>query len=63
MADESEEMRSSYDFSKARRGEYASRYAAGSNVIVLDPDIAKAFRDEKPVNDALRKLLVDSEGR
>ncbi len=63
MTDDSEEMRSSYDFSKAERGKYASRYAAGSNVVVLEPDIAKAFRDEKAVNDALRKLLTNAESR
>ncbi len=63
MAKDSEEMRPSYDFSKAQRGGYAKRYAEGSNVVVLDPDIAKAFSDEKAVNDALRKLLADSKGR
>lgn len=63
MANDSEEMRASYDFSKAERGKYAARYAAGSNVVVLEPDIAKAFRDEKSVNEALRRLLVDTESR
>jgi hypothetical protein len=56
-------MRASYDFFKAERGKYADRYAAGSNVVVLEPDVAKAFRDEKAVNDALRKLLMKAEGR
>lgn len=63
MADDSDELRPTYDFSKAERGKYANRYTEGSNVVVLDPDIAKAFRDEKAVNNALRKLLADSGGR
>lgn len=63
MADDSEEMRPSYDFSKAPRGKYAQRYAEGSNVVVLEPDIAKAFGSEKAVNDALRRMLANGEDR
>ena len=50
------EMREEYDFSKAVRGKYAERFAKGSNVIVLDPDVARVFPDAGAVNEALRVL-------
>jgi hypothetical protein len=49
-------MRAEYDFSKGVRGKYADRYAEGSNVVVLDPDVAKLFKTSEAVNEALRKL-------
>lgn len=55
-SEESDEMREEYDFSGAVRGKYASRFAEGSNVIVLDPDVAEAFPDGRAVNEALRVL-------
>lgn len=58
--DEKDTVRQSYDFSKAQRGKYVERYQKGSNVVVLDPDIASAFQDAKAVNDALRKMLGES---
>jgi hypothetical protein len=45
-----------YDFSGGVRGKYAKRYAKGSNVVVLDPDVAKVFADSKSVNRSLRNL-------
>ncbi|MEP0773220.1 MAG: hypothetical protein HRF46_02520 [Acidobacteriota bacterium] len=51
-----ETMREEYDFSGGVRGRYAARFASGSNVVVLDPDIAMAFPDSRAVNDALRAL-------
>ncbi len=45
-----------YDFSKARRGKYARRYAKGTNLVVLAPDVAKVFPDSQSVNEALRIL-------
>ena len=39
------------------RGKYAKRYHAGTNLVLLDPDIRKAFRSEKAVNEALRLVL------
>jgi hypothetical protein len=45
-----------YDFSKARPNPYAGRYAEGTNVILLDPDVAKDFSDSSSVNEALRAL-------
>jgi len=46
-----------YDFSKGVRGKYAKRYAAGSNVVVLSPDVAKKFPNSDSVNKALRTLV------
>lgn len=45
-----------YDFSKGVRGKYARRYAKGSNVVLLEPDVAQAFPDSQSVNRALRAL-------
>lgn len=39
------------------RGKYAERYRAGTNLVLLDPDVAKAFPSEKAVNEALRLVL------
>ncbi|HVS25253.1 MAG TPA: hypothetical protein VMU03_16105 [Gammaproteobacteria bacterium] len=53
-------MRSEYDldYSKAVRGKYYRRLLEGrSNVVVLDPDIARRFRTSTAVNEALRGLL------
>ena len=55
-----DELRPEYefDYSKASRGKYYRRLVKeGSNVIVLEPDVAKAFPDSDAVNDALRSLL------
>jgi len=45
-----------YDFSRGVRGKYVRRYAQGSNVVVLDPDVAKAFPNAEAVNRSLRSL-------
>jgi hypothetical protein len=45
-----------YDFSKGVRGKYARRYARGSNVVVLEPDVAKIFPNAEAVNSSLRSL-------
>lgn len=50
-------MRDEYDFSDGVRGKYADRFAEGSNVVVLDPDVAAEFKTRKAVNDALRAQL------
>ena len=52
-----DELREEYDFSGGVRGKYAERYAEGANIVVLDPDVAKVFRDSKSVNQALRALV------
>lgn len=51
-----DEILREYDFSKGRRNKYASRYAEGTNVVLLDPDVAKDFPDSNAVNEALRAL-------
>ena len=50
-------MRKEYDFSRAVVGKYARRYAAGTNMVLLDPDVADLFPDSKSVNEALRSLV------
>jgi hypothetical protein len=45
-----------YDFSRARPNKYASRYAKGSIVVTLDPDVAAVFPGAREANDALRAL-------
>ncbi len=50
-------MKDEYDFSKGERGKYAKQYAAGTNVILLDPDVAKQFPSSESVNKALRTLI------
>ena len=52
-----EEMRPEYDFSNAVRGKYYERYRKGTNLVLLEPDIAKAFPDSVSVNKALRLLV------
>lgn len=54
-------MRDHYDLTGGVRGKYYERLAEGSNVIVLDPDVAEAFPNSKTVNEALRSLLTASE--
>ena len=46
-----------FDYSKARTNRFAARYAAGSRVIVLDPDVAEVFTSPQAVNQVLRALL------
>jgi len=51
-------MRREYDFSGGVRGKYAKRYAEGTNVVVIDPDVAEYFPDHDSVNEALRGLTA-----
>lgn len=55
--DRADELREEYDFSQGVRGKYAARYSEGTNVVILDPDVAVAFPDSKAVNNALRALV------
>ena len=50
-------MRKEYDFGGAAIGKYAGQYAEGTNMVLLDPDVASAFPDSKSVNEALRSLV------
>ena len=49
-------MRAEYDFSNGKRSPYAKRYAAGTNVVLLAPDVLKVFPTAESVNKALRAL-------
>ena len=56
-----DELRPEYDLRQllkgAVRGKYAKRYHAGTNLVLLDPDVHKTFRNERAVNDALRLVI------
>jgi hypothetical protein len=55
-----DELRPEYNFSKLKngvRGKYAARFSAGTNLVLLSPDVAKYFPDERSVNAALRTLI------
>jgi hypothetical protein len=59
-AEASDELRREYDLSKLKgsvRGKYAARFSAGTNLVLLSPDVAKHFPDEQSVNAALRALI------
>jgi len=55
-----DELRPEYDFSKIKggfRGKYVERYKAGTNIVLLDPDVAQVFPTSDAVNEALRLLM------
>ena len=54
-----DEMRPEYDLRGGVRGKYYERYKAGTNVVLLEPDVAKVFRDSATVNEALRRYLSE----
>lgn len=54
---EEDDLLPEYDFSGAVRGKYYESYREGTNVVLLDPDVAQAFKDSESVNRALRLLL------
>jgi hypothetical protein len=51
------DMLKKYDFTRGVRGKYAKRYAQGTNVVVIDPDVAEYFPDHDSVNESLRGLV------
>lgn len=53
-------MRKEYDFSKGVRGKYAKRFGEGTNLVRLEPDVARAFPTSEAVNNALRDLARHS---
>ena len=65
MSKESEDkgMREEYDFSQGVRGKYANSYHQGSNVVVLEPDVAERFPNAESVNQALRSLVNVLDGK
>ena len=53
-----EDMLEEYDFSGGEKVKYVQRYAEGTNVVVIDPDVAEYFPDHDSVNEALRHLAA-----
>jgi hypothetical protein len=62
-ANSEDDLLPEYDFTGAVRGKYYERYRQGTNVVLLDPDVAVAFRDSAAVNDALRLLVSLAEAK
>ena len=58
---EPEELSSEYDFSIGIRGKHHEAYQRGTNIVVLEPEVARVFRDSEAVNRALR-MLIDLAG-
>jgi hypothetical protein len=54
--DEQDTMREEYDFSDGVRGKHHEGYRQGTNLVLLEPDVAKIFKDSASVNSALRML-------
>jgi hypothetical protein len=57
---EDDELRPEYDLSQLKgrvRGKYVERYREGTNLVLLEPDVAASFPDAKTVNEALRLLI------
>lgn len=57
--EDSDELRPEYDLKKLKfvgRGIFAERYRSGTNLVLLDPDVRKAFPDDESVNEALRVI-------
>jgi hypothetical protein len=50
-------MREEYDIRGGVRGKYYERYRKGTNVVLLEPDVAAVFRDAESVNRTLRLLI------
>ncbi len=57
VSESSNEMRPEYDFSGGVRGKYVQRFREGTNIVILEPDVAAEFKDSAAVNDALREVL------
>jgi hypothetical protein len=61
---EEDDLQPEYDLSKLKggvRGKYAQRYKEGTNLVLLEPDVAEVFPDDESVNRALRLLMEISE--
>lgn len=52
-----DDMRAEYDFSDAVQGKHHRAYTQGTNVVLLEPDVARVYRDSASVNKALRLLM------
>jgi hypothetical protein len=56
-----DEIRPEYDLRGGVRGKYYKQYMEGTNIVLLDPDVAAVFHDSKSVNEALRLLIKTAE--
>lgn len=54
-----DEMRPEYDLRGGVRGKYYERYRKGTNIVLLEPDLAEVFHDSQTVNLALRQFLSE----
>jgi len=63
VMDNDPDLLEEYDFSGGARGKYSKKYAEGTNVVLIDPDVAEYFPDRESVNDALRSLIKVIEKR
>ena len=61
QSERKDDLRSEYDMKSLLkggvRGKYAARYRAGTNLVLLEPEVAKAFPNDKAVNDALKLVM------
>lgn len=60
---EADGMRPEYDIRGGVRGKYYERYQQGTNVVLLEPDVASVFHDSESVNRALRMLIDVARGQ
>ncbi len=58
MSDRDHDLRDHYDFRGGVRGKYADRFSSDTTVVVLEPDVARRFKDAEAVNAALREFLA-----
>ncbi len=60
-----DDLRPEYDFSRAKHSPYAARYAAGTNIVLLAPDVVELFPNSEAVNEALRACarIIRTQGR
>ena len=59
IKNQGDEMRPEYDLRGGVRGKFYEQYKQGTNVVLLEPDVAKVFRDSETVNKALRVYLSE----
>ena len=59
---DADDMRPEYDLRGGVRGKYYERYRQGTNIVLLEPDLAKVFKDSATVNKALREYLAEHGG-
>ena len=60
---EERDLLDEYDFSNGVRGKYAKRYHQGTNIVVLNPDVAAEFPNSEAVNQALRSISALTRSR